>query len=94
MGDTAADTNGGQASFTLEEVAQHNSASDCWIAIHGKVYDVTSFIGNHPGGPAILQGCGKDATGLYEKRPGAGTPHSQNARDLLVSFFIGDLAPE
>ena len=29
--------------FTLEEVATHNSSDSLWIAIEGKVFDVTSF---------------------------------------------------
>ena len=35
--------------FSLEEVAAHNSAKDCWIAVDGKVYDVTKFLDSHPG---------------------------------------------
>ena len=27
--------------FTMEEVKKHNTRNDCWLAIHGKVYDVT-----------------------------------------------------
>lgn len=30
-------------SFTLAEVAKHGSAEDCWLIIHGKVYDVTKW---------------------------------------------------
>lgn len=30
--------------YTLEEVSRHNSESDCWVVLHGKVYDVTSFL--------------------------------------------------
>lgn len=30
--------------FTLKEVAEHGNASSCWIVIHRKVYDVTSFL--------------------------------------------------
>ena len=78
--------------FTLEEVAKHNNRSDCYLIISNKVYNVTSFIPLHPGGQAILQGCGTDATTLFETRPmGSGTPHSQNARNLLQSYYIGNL---
>lgn len=47
----------------MEEVKTHNKAEDCWIAVNSKVYDVTSFLGDHPGGKEILlkQG-GTDAT--------------------------------
>ena len=79
--------------ISLSEVARHGNAQDCWLAIHGKVYDVTNFIDKHPGGQAILQGCGKDATNLFETRPmGSGTPHSSGARDMLANYYIGDLA--
>ena len=79
--------------FTLSQIASHNNENDCWIAIHGKVYDVTAFIPMHPGGAAILQGCGKDATELFETRPtGSGTPHSEGARNKLENYYIGDLA--
>ena len=45
--------------FTPDDVAQHASASDCWIIIDGLVYDVTSFLSSHPGGKKILvSGCG------------------------------------
>lgn len=84
-------------SYTLAEVAEHATAADCWLVIEGKVYDVTPFVssGRHPGGAAILQGCGKDATGLFNTRPmGSGTPHSDRARSGLENFFIGDLAAE
>jgi cytochrome b involved in lipid metabolism len=78
--------------FTMEEIAQHSSKEDCWLLISGKVYDVTKNIPVHPGGAAILQGCGKDATTLFETRPmGSGTPHSEKAREYLAKTYIGDL---
>ncbi|KAL5504740.1 hypothetical protein ACEPAH_7403 [Sanghuangporus vaninii] len=48
-------------------VAQHNSRESCWIIIHGKAYDVTEFLDEHPGGAAIiLKYAGKDATKAYD----------------------------
>ncbi len=45
----------------------------------------------HPGGHAIYEGCGTDATTLFETRPsGTGTPHSANARSILEKYYIGD----
>lgn len=85
---------GAESSFTLTEVAAHNRATDCWLAIDGKVYDVTAFIasGNHGGKDAILEGCGKDATTLFNTRPmGSKTPHSDKARSFLPGFEIGTL---
>ncbi|RME53069.1 hypothetical protein D6783_02995 [Candidatus Woesearchaeota archaeon] len=80
--------------FSLADVASHATKEDCWMVIHGNVYDVTAYVSSHPGGPAILQGCGKDATDLFETRPmGSGTPHSQGARNTLQSFLIGKLKP-
>lgn len=86
-------TNGSEEkTFSLTEVGLHNSAQDCWLTVNGKVYDVTDFISVHPGGQAILEGCGKDATQLFESRPmGSGTPHSDNAKNLMKNYYIGEL---
>ena len=40
--------------ITFEEVEKHNSSSDCWMVIHGKVYDVTKFLVEHPGGEEVM----------------------------------------
>jgi cytochrome b involved in lipid metabolism len=36
--------------FTFEEVAKHNTTEDCWVVIHGRVFDLTKFLQEHPGG--------------------------------------------
>ncbi|CAL5428687.1 unnamed protein product [Camellia sinensis] len=52
---------------SFEEVANHNHKQDCWIIISGKVYDVTSFLDNHPGGnEVLLTATGKDAPDDFE----------------------------
>lgn len=51
------------AGITLSEVKRHNSRQDCWVVLHGKVYDLTKFLSTHPGGPdPILSWAGRDAT--------------------------------
>lgn len=83
------------AVYSLDTVSMHNTKSDCWLLIQGEVYDVTKFVNSHPGGAAILEGCGKDATQLFETRPmGSGTPHSSSARALLSDYLIGSLEKE
>ncbi|XP_076944449.1 cytochrome b5-like [Bidens hawaiensis] len=75
--------------YSMKEASEHNSAGDCWIVIDGKVYDVSSYLDEHPGGDdVILQATGKDATDEFED---AG--HSKTARELLETFFVGELDP-
>jgi hypothetical protein len=50
--------------------------SDCWIVIKGKVYDVTSYVEEHPGGESILKnaGCAPAALGNARTRRDARLP--------------------
>ncbi|MBU2567034.1 cytochrome b5 domain-containing protein [Patescibacteria group bacterium] len=78
--------------YTMADIAQHATKEDCWFVIHEIVYDVTEYA-KHPGGEAILEGCGKDATELFETRPmGSGTPHSDKARGYMKNYEIGFLS--
>eukprot|EP00438_Fugacium_kawagutii_P006680 Skav219092 [mRNA] locus=scaffold1574:118112:127411:+ [translate_table: standard] len=63
--------NGGGGGFSLADVAKHNTKTDCWVVVDGQVLDVTSFLGEHPGGElAILTFAGKDATEEFNMRLG------------------------
>eukprot|EP01065_Artemidia_motanka_P038359 TRINITY_DN47206_c0_g1_i1.p1 TRINITY_DN47206_c0_g1~~TRINITY_DN47206_c0_g1_i1.p1 ORF type:complete len:588 (+),score=159.83 TRINITY_DN47206_c0_g1_i1:80-1765(+) len=45
------------------ELSKHNTGADLWTAIHGRVYDLTTYASTHPGGAAILSKyAGRDAT--------------------------------
>ncbi len=77
--------------WTLVEVARHNQAADCWMAIDGAVYDLTAYLPQHPSNPAIiLPWCGKEATEAYHTKT-KGRPHSSHADQLLSTFHIGRL---
>ncbi|KAL6450927.1 CYB2 L-lactate dehydrogenase [Candida maltosa Xu316] len=53
--------------LTLEEVGKHNTKKDCWVIVHGKAYDLSDFMDEHPGGSAIiLKYAGKDATKAFD----------------------------
>ena len=40
--------------ISLEDCKSHNREEDCWLVISGKVYDVTEFLDEHPGGFDIV----------------------------------------
>lgn len=77
--------------YSMDEIAKHSSREDCWMAVEGKVYDVTGYIasGMHKGKDAILMGCGKDATEIYNNRPNGSGAHSKLAREVMAKFAIG-----
>jgi cytochrome b involved in lipid metabolism len=78
------------ASFTAAQVAEKNSKSSCWTIISGNVYDITSYVPNHPGGEAeIVKVCGKDGTALFAKP----MEHKEGgASNVLAGFKVGTLA--
>ena len=76
VSDTFSNESSAQTAGTVsvDEFVKHSSKSDCWVAVNGKVYDVTDFVPNHPGGQApLLKHGGHDATMLYENLHPKGT---------------------
>ncbi|XP_073132485.1 cytochrome B5-like protein [Henckelia pumila] len=72
--------------YAKAEVSLHNKRTDCWIIIKEKVYDVTSYVEEHPGGDAILTHAGDDSTeGFY------GPQHATRVFDMIEDFYVGDL---
>ncbi|CAL1160517.1 unnamed protein product [Cladocopium goreaui] len=50
----------------LSEVNRHCIPEDCWVALNGKVYDLSEFMDRHPGGPTtIVAWAGKDASKFF-----------------------------
>ncbi len=72
--------------FSAAEVATHNNQEDCYAIVSGNVYNLTSWVGNHPGGAeAILGLCGKDGTAQFTGQHGS----NAQAKQALAQFFIG-----
>ncbi len=80
--------------YTSEEVAKHNSLQDCWMAIEGKVYDLSTYVPEHPTPPSVLAPwCGKEAT-LGMRTKGYGSDHSRYAWSALAEYLIGELSDQ
>ncbi|KAL2457724.1 Cytochrome b5 [Abeliophyllum distichum] len=73
--------------YVYEEVGKHDKTKDCWLIINGKVYDVTPFMDDHPGGDEVLlSATGKDATNDFED-----VGHSDSAREMMDKYYIGEI---
>jgi len=78
----------GPNSYTFVEVQAHGTASSCWSAINGSVYDLTTWVSRHPGGAeAIMKLCGVDGSARFNKKHGTFT----KALDALILLKIGTL---
>lgn len=74
----------------MEEVAQHTTEQSCWLAINNKVFDVTRFLGDHPGGKEPLRYVsGRDATDDF-----TAVNHTNEAKQRMLQFCIGSLDPK
>lgn len=73
--------------YSLAEVSKHCSRDDCWVVVHGNVYDVSAFVPRHPGGSLIHVKAGGDCSQLFDSY------HPLSTSRVLNKYRIGSLAP-
>merc|ERR1711994_35554 len=86
-GDVDAET--GLPMVTLDEVADHCMPGDAWMVVYDRVYDVTDYLMQHPGGEDVmLEYIGHDATNAFRS-----VGHSRAAFRALNKYCVGILTP-
>merc|ERR1719247_3954369 len=64
--ETSADSTQGAAGIPMSEVQKHTTKESAWVVLHDKIYDLTQFLDDHPGGhEVVLKWAGKDATKFW-----------------------------
>ncbi|GKV03610.1 hypothetical protein SLEP1_g15886 [Rubroshorea leprosula] len=70
--------------ISLADLEKHNKPGDLWISIQGKIYDVTKWGDEHPGGALpLLNLAGQDVTDAFVAY------HPGSAWKYLDKFFTG-----
>ncbi|KAL9075023.1 MAG: hypothetical protein Q9161_001954 [Pseudevernia consocians] len=79
--------------ITSHDLASHRSEKSCYVTVGANVYDITSFLIDHPGGGGrILEYGGKDVSEIMGDA--ASHVHSEVAYDILNENIIGFVAKE
>ena len=83
---------------TAAELSEHTSQDDCWFVVDGKVYDVTNWLPQHPGGGAVILGASADpssSSAMFHAMHGNAERALENVEKSLVGVFEpGDDTPE
>ena len=75
--------------YTMERVKANGTTSSCWAVISGNVYDLTKWIGSHPGGSgAIASLCGTDGTSEFL----AMHRNQSKPESRLAGYLLGPLS--
>ena len=75
------------------DVARHSTSKSCYVTIGANVYDITSFVDDHPGGgELILEYGGKDVSEIMNDE--ISHTHSETAYEILEERLIGFMATE
>lgn len=76
--------------FALADVANHKSRSSTYVTFKGQVYDITSFLPDHPGGDdIIMEYAGTDIGQIMADE--SQHVHSRSAYDMMEDYRIGEL---
>jgi 4-hydroxysphinganine ceramide fatty acyl 2-hydroxylase len=77
----------------LAEVRSRKTAGSCYVTIGTKVYDITDFLEDHPGGAdLILEFGGQDVTEILKDE--VTHAHTETAYEILEEHLIGFVATE
>ncbi|RPB25063.1 Inositolphosphorylceramide-B hydroxylase [Terfezia boudieri ATCC MYA-4762] len=76
--------------ITRAELASHNSKKSCYVAVGTRVFDVTEFLADHPGGEdLVMEYAGKDVAEILEDE--ISHKHSEAAYEILGGYVVGNL---
>lgn len=74
--------------YSMADVQAHATVGDCWSAINGSVYDLTTWVSRHPGGENPIKGlCGTDGSAKFNRKHASGT----KPQSMLALLKIGTL---
>jgi 4-hydroxysphinganine ceramide fatty acyl 2-hydroxylase len=77
----------------IADVKSHNTEKSCYVTIGNNVYDVTSFLEDHPGGgELILEHGGQDVGDIMKDE--ISHTHSDSAYEILDESLVGFVADE
>eukprot|EP01065_Artemidia_motanka_P003110 TRINITY_DN11470_c1_g1_i2.p1 TRINITY_DN11470_c1_g1~~TRINITY_DN11470_c1_g1_i2.p1 ORF type:complete len:1515 (+),score=366.11 TRINITY_DN11470_c1_g1_i2:83-4546(+) len=72
---------------SVDHVKMHSLPDDCWVIVNSKVYDVTEWVPDHPGGSQLITDhAGQDASQVFHL-----AQHSEGAWEKLYSCYCADL---
>lgn len=81
------ETSNNPPTISLDQVSWHDHRADCWVVLYDRVYDITQFLLEHPGGEEILlEYAGRDATLAFR-----GFGHDVAVLQTLDRCFLGAL---
>ncbi|CEP12443.1 hypothetical protein [Parasitella parasitica] len=79
--------------YTIKDVSKHRNSDSCWVIYKNKVYNVTEFIQDHPGGDdLILDYAGQDVTAVMKDV--LEHEHSDSAYEILEEYCIGNVVED
>ena len=78
--------------FSKIEIQSHTTAKSCYVTQGSRVYDVTAFLNDHPGGgDLILEHAGQDVSATMSDC--LSHEHSEAAYEILEEYHIGFVGP-